>query len=147
MRQRAYLQITPEVRIPLSELHFRFSRSSGPGGQHVNRRETRVELLFDLANSPVLSETQRQLLMKNLSSFLDKDGVLCIVVGTHRSQLRNREEAIERFVELIRRGLHTPKKRRPTRPSRTSRERRLAAKRRRSLIKRWRQIGTKDWDE
>ena len=132
------LYINPKVTIPLSELAFRFSRASAPGGQHVNRRETRVELLFDVANSPSLTPTQRQRLMNRMPGLVHESGILRIAVETHRSQLRNREEAIRRFLEAMRRGLQVPKKRRPTRPSLAARERRLRRKRRRSLIKRWR---------
>lgn len=126
----------PVVIIPLSELHYRFCRSSGPGGQHVNRTATRVELLFDVRNSPSLNEQQRERILTTLASYIDKDGVLHITSSASRSQFRNREEATVRFEMLIRRALRLPKRRRPTRPTRESRERRLAAKRRRSQIKR-----------
>ncbi|MBC7262985.1 MAG: aminoacyl-tRNA hydrolase [Chloroflexi bacterium] len=125
----------PSVVIPLSELHYRFSHSSGPGGQHVNRTATRVELLFDVRNSPSLDEQQRERVLTTLASYIDKDGVLHLASSASRSQLRNREEVTVRFMTLIRRALRLPKRRRPTRPTRESRERRLAAKRRRSQIK------------
>jgi ribosome-associated protein len=130
------LWLTPATGIPVSELSFRFSRSSGPGGQHVNRTETRVELLFDLASSPSLSENQRTRALQNLAPYLDKRGVLHLVSQSSRSQRRNREEVVERFRTLMRDGLKTPKKRRATQPSRTARERRLQEKKRRAETKR-----------
>jgi len=129
------LRITNTLTIPLSELRFRFARSSGPGGQHVNRSATRVELLFDVAGSPSLTETQRKQALKALGPYIDRDGVLHLVSQTFRSQLRNREEAVERFRTLMRKAMRVPKQRRPTRPSRVTQERRLASKRRRSEIK------------
>ena len=130
------VHITDTVFIPMSELSFRFARSSGPGGQHVNRSATQVELLFDVANSPSLDETQRQRVLTNLKSRIDQEGILHLVSQETRSQLRNREEVVERFRELMRDALHVPKSRRPTRPSRAVRERRLEKKRRRGGIKR-----------
>jgi ribosome-associated protein len=132
------LRITDTLSIPLSELRFRFARSSGPGGQHVNRSATRVELLFDVAGSPSLTEAQRERALKALAPYIDSDGVLHLISQTFRSQFRNREEAVERFQTLMRRAMKVPKRRRPTRPSRAARERRLASKRRRSEIKRQR---------
>ena len=129
------LHITDKVSIPLSELSFRFSRSSGPGGQHASRTETRGELLFDLASSPSLSETQRGRALRTLKRYLDLDGVMHLVSQSTRSQLRNREEVVERFRSLLQRALKVPKKRYLTRPTRAARERRLEAKRRRSEIK------------
>lgn len=132
------LRITNTLTIPLSELRFRFTRSSGPGGQHVNRSATRVELLFDVAGSSSLTEAQRERAMKALASYIDSDGVLHLVSQTFRSQLRNREEVVERFRTLMHKAMRVPKRRRPTRPSRVAQERRLARKRRRSEIKRQR---------
>ena len=133
-----YLNITRKLAIPLSELRFRFSRSGGPGGQNVNRRETRVELLFDIQHSPSLNEKQRRRLLKRLAHHVDSQGILRIVVNTHRSQFRNRQEAIERLVTLLRQGLHVTKRRLPTKPSPQTVEQRLARKRRRSEIKKLR---------
>lgn len=134
-KSRGYINIKNRLAIPASELKFQFSRSGGPGGQNVNRRETRVELLFDIQHSPSLNEEQRELLLRRLAGQIDGQGVLRIVATTHRSQLRNRQEAIERFVQLLQRGLYTPRRRLPTRPSPLSAEQRLARKRRRSEIK------------
>jgi ribosome-associated protein len=128
--------ITDNVSIPTSELHFRFARSSGPGGQHVNRSATQVELLFDVAHSPSLSEAQRQRVLNRLRSRIDQEGILHLVSQETRSQLRNREEVVERFQMLMREALRVPKRRLPTRPTQASRERRLKEKRRRSEIKR-----------
>ena len=130
------VHITDTVSNPMSELHFRFARSSGPGGQHVNRSATQVELLFDVAGSPSLDETQRQRVLRKLRSRIDKEGILHLFSQETRSQLRNREEVVGRFQELMREALHVPKRRRPTRPTRGARERRLEGKRRRSEAKR-----------
>jgi ribosome-associated protein len=132
------LRITNNLTIPLSDLRFRFARSSGPGGQHVNRSATRVELLFDVMGSPSLTEAQRERALKALAPYIDSDGVLHLVSQTFRSQLRNREDVVERFQTLMRKAMRVPKRRRPTRPSRAAQERRLASKRRRSEIKRQR---------
>jgi ribosome-associated protein len=132
------LRITATLTIPLSELRFRFARSSGPGGQHVNRSATRVELLFDVAGSPSLTEAQRERVLKTLASYIDSEGVLHLASQTFRSQLRNREEVVERFRMLMHKAMRIPKRRRPTRPSRAARERRLTSKRRRSELKRQR---------
>ena len=140
------IPITDELAIPLSELTFRFSRSAGPGGQHVNRRDTRVELCFDIVHSTCLSEAQRGLLAKQLSSRVDNKGVLHIVADSHRSQFRNRQHALERFTRLIRRGLRKPKRRRPTQPSRQSARRRLSRKRRHSEVKKLRRPVQRDDD-
>lgn len=132
------LPITDQLAIPLSELDFRFSRSGGPGGQHVNRTATRVELLFDVAHSPSLTEEQRQRLLKRLAGRIDSEGILRVAAQSERSQLRNRQEAIERLQTLLRQALHIPKRRRRSKVPRWARERRLAEKRRRSETKRYR---------
>ncbi len=129
------IHITPDLAIPMSEVEFQFSRSGGPGGQNVNRRETRVELLFDLGHSPSLGEAERERLLARLAGQVDSRGILRIVVNAERSQLLNRQLALTRFVELMRRGLHVPRQRRPTRPSRATIEQRLAQKRRRAQRK------------
>lgn len=130
--------ITDQLAIPLAELEFRFSRSGGPGGQHVNRSATRVELHFDVAHSPSLSEEQRQRALERLAGRLDSEGVLRVVAESERSQWRNRQEAVERFRMLLRQALHIPRQRRRTRLPAWAKERRLAEKRRRSEIKRHR---------
>lgn len=138
------IQITRTVAIPVAELRFRFSRSSGPGGQHVNRSESRVELLFDLGHSPSLSEEQRQRASRALASYLDKDGVLHLVSQSSRSQLRNREEVMDRFRHLMQRALKRPKRRRPTRPGLKARQKRLEEKRHRGKIKKQRRPAMRD---
>jgi len=136
MSEENVLVINEAVRIPPSELHYQFVRSSGPGGQHVNRSATQVELTFDLAGSPSLSDEQKSRARLSLKSYVDKDGILHLASQTFRSQLQNRQDVTARFVELMRRALRAPKKRRPTRPTAGSKERRLESKRRRSIIKR-----------
>ena len=131
----ARIQINRRVAIPLAELQFQFSRSGGPGGQNVNRRETRVELLFDLRQSPSLSNGERARLLQRLAPYVDADGILRIVVATERSQLRNRQEAIQRFVQVLRQGLRVPRRRLPTQPSARAVARRLEQKRQRSALK------------
>lgn len=129
------LPIVPGVVIPRAELQFRTSRGSGPGGQHVNKVETRVELLFDLANSPVLTEDVRERLRVALQPWLDSAGIVHIVSDRSRSQYRNREDTILRFVALLQHALRPQKPRRPTRKPRAANERRLAEKRVRSETK------------
>lgn len=132
------LQINDITNIPPSELRFRFSRSSGPGGQHIQKTSTRVELLFDVANSPSLTDSQRARVLDRLSGYIDSAGVLHLFSQSARSQLRNREEVVERFQVLMRHALRRRKRRKPTRPSTASRERRLRKKRERSQLKRMR---------
>jgi ribosome-associated protein len=130
------LRISSEVTVPRSELRFRFSRSSGPGGQHVQKSSTRVELLFDVASSPSLTDEQRARVMERLSGYVDSAGVLHLVAQSERSQWRNREEAVERFQALMRKALKPRKRRRSTRPTAASKETRLHKKRQRAETKR-----------
>jgi len=126
-------------RIPPSELELRFSRSGGPGGQHVNTSSTRVELVFDLAGSPSLTEEERDRARRRLRSRLDSEGRLRIVAQDERSQSRNRALAVERFAETMRHALAPPPPpRRPTSPSRRATQSRLAGKRRAGETKRLR---------
>jgi ribosome-associated protein len=127
--------INPTVAIPLDELRYRTTRSGGPGGQHVNKTETQVELLFDVAHSPSLSEDQRQRILSKLKNLIDSEGVLHLTAQSERSQLRNREIATARFQEVLAAALRVPKKRRPTKPTATSKARRLESKKRRGKIK------------
>lgn len=122
------LIINENLRIPLSELQYRFSTSSGPGGQHANKASTRVTLIFDVAQSPSLPEEMRSVLRKRLAPHLDKDGVLQIHVQDSRSQHQNREIANGRFRDLLAAALIRRKHRRPTRPSRQAVEKRLDTK-------------------
>jgi ribosome-associated protein len=132
------LQIVKSVSIPLSELSFRFSRSSGPGGQHVQKSSTRVELLFDVPNSPSLTEKQRQKVQKRLARYIDSKGLLHLTSESERSQLRNREEVVARFQSLMRDALKRRKRRKPTKPTAASKEKRLKAKQKRSEKKKTR---------
>lgn len=139
MPKETDVPITATLIIPLSELHFQFSRSGGPGGQHVNRSATQVELTFDVAGSRSLDETQRTRVASALRSYIDTRGVLHLTSQTTRSQFRNRAEVIERFQRLMQQALHIPKRRRPTRPPRQAKERRLEEKHHKGLTKRGRQ--------
>ncbi|HRI56681.1 MAG TPA: aminoacyl-tRNA hydrolase, partial [Anaerolineae bacterium] len=108
------LFIDDQVAIPLSELSFRYARSSGPGGQHVQRTESKVELLFDLAGTPSLNEEQRRLAMSRLGTRIDQQGVLHLVSQAGRSQLENRADVIQRFQRLLAAALRPVKARRAT---------------------------------
>jgi ribosome-associated protein len=130
--------------IPEAELSWRFSRSSGPGGQGVNTSDTRAELIFDVAGTTAFGPTLRGRALERLAGRL-VDGVLTITASEHRSQLRNREAAEQRLVEiLLEATAPPPRSRRPTRPTRASTERRLDAKRRRSGVKRLRRSRGED---
>jgi ribosome-associated protein len=129
------VRITPELAIPVAELEFRASRSSGPGGQGVNTTDSRVELRFDLAGSPSLPPEAKARALRRLGPRLDSGGVLRVVAQTQRSQLANRRAAVERFAELMSRALAVPRPRHPTRPTRAAATRRVESKRRRSATK------------
>lgn len=132
------LDITPELRLPLSELDYRASRSGGPGGQHVNTSSTRIEVWWDVAASPSLNPEQRSQLLERLGPRLDSSGRLRLVSSGSRSQLRNREDVTERLQAVIAAALAVRKKRKATKPSRATKAARLEAKRRRATIKRHR---------
>jgi ribosome-associated protein len=135
---RPGLRVDPGLTIPESELSWRFSRSSGPGGQGVNTADSRAELVWDVAGSAVLSPLQRERLLQRLSSRV-VDGKLTIAASEHRAQLRNREAALARLAEILSDALLPPAApRRPTRPSRGAKQRRLEAKKRRTDVKRLR---------
>ncbi len=133
------LFITEQLKIPTSEIRYRYSRSSGPGGQHVNRSETRVELLWDVRRSPSLSETQRQRLLDDLRNRIDDDGVLHLVSGETRSQDRNRKAVTERFVRLLQQALSPRQIRKKSTVSKAKKAKRREEKRRQSEKKRLRQ--------
>jgi ribosome-associated protein len=134
------LEVRPGLVIPGDELAERFSRSSGPGGQSVNTADSRVELRWDLAGSAAVPDPLKARLVSRLDRRL-VDGAVVIVAAEHRSQLRNREAARRRLVEILREALAPPPPaRRATRPSRGAREARLADKHRRGELKRRRQI-------
>jgi ribosome-associated protein len=126
------IRVTRSVSVPLDEIEFRVSRSSGPGGQHANKAETRVEAVFDVEASGALSNVQKRRLRRQAGD------VIRAIAQDTRSQARNRELALERLVERIADGLHVERRRVATRPSKASIERRLEAKKRRSGIKRTR---------
>lgn len=133
------LQVSPSLTIPAAELSWRFSRSSGPGGQHVNTSDSRVELSWNVASSAVLTEGQRLKLVTHMGGRLT-GGVITVAASERRSQLRNREIALSRLAELVKAGLAPDGvRRRPTKPTRGSVRRRLAAKEQRSTTKRLRQ--------
>ncbi len=135
MTHDSYLHITDALRIPRSELTYRATRASGPGGQHVNKSSTRIELWWDVAGSPSVSEAQRVRLLRRLATRVDGEGLLRIVSTEMRSQLRNREAATARLCELLEAALRVPKPRRKTRPSRAAKAARLESKRRRADTK------------
>ena len=132
------VRVTQSLRIPVSELQFKFSPSGGPGGQHANKVATRVEVRFDVQASPSLGPYQRSRLLEKLGPEVR------VVVDEERSQLRNRQLAVERLRERLVAALHIDKARRPTRPSKGAKERRLADKRKLSERKRSRRPGIDD---
>ena len=129
------IRINRRLSIPEHEISFTFSRSAGPGGQNVNKVSTRVTLWFDVAASLSLSAAEKRLIRARLASRISRAGVMRVVSSCHRSQAKNRAAARERFAALLAEALRPEKPRRPTRPHPGARERRLAAKRRRSRIK------------
>ena len=133
------LQVNDALSIPRTELDVRVSRASGAGGQHVNKTSSRVEIFWNIQGSRALSEGQRARLLDRLASRLTTEGSVRVVASDMRSQSRNRNLAEERLAELVRRALVIPKKRRPTRPTKASKEARLDKKKRRSHTKRERQ--------
>ena len=130
--ERESIRVTRSVSIPVAEIQLRFSRSSGPGGQHAQKSETRVEAIFDVESSTALSARQKQRIVRKAGP------VLRAVAQDERSQARNRELATERVAEALRQALHVVRRRRPTKPSAASVKRRLDQKRRRSETKRLR---------
>ena len=133
------LQVNDALSIPRTELDVRVSRASGAGGQHVNKTSSRVEIFWNVQGSRALSEDQRVRLLDRLASRLTTEGSVRVVASDMRSQSRNRNLAEERLADLVRRALVIPKKRRPTRPTKASKEARLDEKKRRSHTKRERQ--------
>ena len=126
------IRVTRSVVLPLSDVDFRTSRSSGPGGQHAQKTETRVEALFDVERSAALTDAQKRRVVARAGP------TLRAIAQDERSQSRNRELALERLVAQLREALRVPRRRRPTKPSQKSIERRLDEKRRRSQLKRQR---------
>ena len=121
--------------VPDSELSWTFSPSGGPGGQHANRSNTRAEVRFDLARSPSIAESLKEHMLRRLGKRA-VDGVVSVTADETRSQSQNRRIAVERLAALLNEAAHRPRRRRPTRPTASSRERRLEQKKRRSGVKR-----------
>ena len=138
------MRISASIDIPESELTERFLRADGPGGQHVNRTESAVELRFDVARSPSLPDAVRARVLARRDRRLTDDGVLVIQGRRFRDQARNRDDVRARLVDIIRAVLSPPKKRVATKPTRASKERRIAGKKMRSTVKRNRGRG---WNE
>ena len=132
------LVIDGRLTIPAAELAFTASRSSGPGGQHVNTTDTRIQVRWNIAASGVLGEIRRARLLAALASRLTADGETVIACDTHRSQRRNKEEALGRLAALVRRALVVPKARRPSTPSAAAKLRRLQEKKKQAQIKKGR---------
>ena len=136
------LPVSRSIVLPESELVVRFLRADGPGGQHVNRTESAVELRFDVLNSPSLPDDVRARLLARRDRRLTDEGVLVIQARRFRDQGRNREDARERLVEILRGALQAPKKRIATKPTRASKERRLDGKQQRAKLK---QTRSRSW--
>ena len=134
------LRVTGHIEIDEREIEEQFVRASGPGGQNVNKLSTAVQLRFDVRHSPSLPGDVRARLERLAGSRLTRDGVLIIIAQRHRTQLRNRQDALDRLLDLIRRAAVAPIRRRPTRPTKASRERRIEGKKRRGGIKHLRQV-------
>jgi ribosome-associated protein len=132
------IEVTATLALDESEVHISFVQSSGPGGQNVNKVATAAQLRFDVIQSPSLPEDVRQRLMRLAGKRLTADGVLVIDARQYRTQERNRQDALDRLVELIRKAAEKPKRRHKTRPPPESKRRRLEQKRRRSQVKRLR---------
>jgi len=132
------LVINDKVKIPLSELVYTASRSSGPGGQHVNTSDTRIQVRWNVKESAALDDAERARVLKMLASRLTEAGDLILAGDSHRSQRRNREDVTQRLATLVREALIPPKPRRKTKPTRASKEKRLDEKRRKAQIKKGR---------
>jgi ribosome-associated protein len=134
------IRITSRLAIDEREVNESFVRASGPGGQNVNKLSTAVQLRFDVRGSPSLPADVKARLERLAGTRLTRDGVLVIIAQRHRTQARNREDALERFIDLVRRAAIAPRPRRPTKPTKASRERRIEGKKRRAGIKHLRQV-------
>jgi ribosome-associated protein len=139
-----HIVLSHSLKIPSAELQFKTSRSGGPGGQNVNKLETRVEVLFDVVNSPSIPNHIRLRLLNKLTSQLDSSGILHVVAQDTRSQWKNKQLAIERLTDLLKSALIVRKKRIATKPTHTAREIRLRTKKARSQTKRLRKVSIED---
>lgn len=138
------IRVTKSVFVPEHELQFKFSRSGGPGGQNVNTRDTKVEVIFDVTATPSLGPRQRERVLRKLQSRLDGEGKLHVVASDERTQGKNRELAVARLRSMLVEALAPdPPRRKPTRPGKAATERRIAAKKARGRLKRQRS-GTAD---
>jgi ribosome-associated protein len=135
------IRITDRISIDESEIHESFVRSSGPGGQNVNKLSTAVQLRFDVRHSPSLPNDVALRLMRLAGRRMTKGGVLVLIAQNHRTQERNRAEALDRLVDLIQQAAVRPVPRRPTKPTRAAKQRRIEGKKRRSEIKAQRRAG------
>jgi len=134
-RPQGGLRVNRTLTIPEDELRFRFSASGGPGGQHANKAATRAELSWDVAGSRAPGPRQRQRIRLKLAHRIDTSGVLRVISDTHRSQLRNRQDALDRLSKMVADALKQEKKRKATTPSKGAKERRMQSKKQRSSLK------------
>jgi ribosome-associated protein len=134
------IPVTAHISLDEREIEETFVRSSGPGGQNVNKLSTAVQLRFDVRHSPSLAGDVRARLERLAGSRLTRDGVLVIIAQRHRTQVRNRQDALDRLIDMIRQAAIAPIKRRPTRPTRASRERRIEGKKHRAGVKHMRRV-------
>jgi ribosome-associated protein len=134
------IRVTPGINIDEHEVEESFVRASGPGGQNVNKLATAVQLRFNVRASPSLPDDVRARLERLAGARLTRDGILVIIAQRHRTQGRNREDALERLIDLIRRAAIAPRLRRPTRPSKAARERRVEGKKHRAGLKQMRRV-------
>ncbi len=134
------IRVNAQISLDEREIEESFVRASGPGGQNVNKLSTAVQLRFDVRGSPSLPVQVKERLEQLAGTRLTRDGVLVIIAQSHRTQARNRADALDRLLELIRRAAIAPRARRPTRPTKASRERRIETKKRHAGLKRLRRV-------